>query len=217
MGKIKQLIWDWNGTLLDDVRMCVNVMNVLLDKYALPELTCEKYKQVFDFPVKDYYANLGFDFEILPFEQVGHEFMDGYFKELADTPIFPEVPKYLKEFKTLGINQLVLSAMEHNALEDSLTAKGIRSYFSNVQGIDNHLANGKVELAAGLLKSSGFAAKETLFVGDTIHDLHVAQTIGSSCALIANGHFSKERLLKEHDLVFDSLTDFRSYFKSVRL
>ncbi len=64
MEKVKQLIWDWNGTLLDDVRMCVNVMNVLLDKYALPELTCEKYKQVFDFPVKDYYANLGFDFEI---------------------------------------------------------------------------------------------------------------------------------------------------------
>lgn len=217
MEKIKQLIWDWNGTLLDDVRMCVNVMNGLLEKYSLPELTCEKYKQVFDFPVKDYYAKLGFDFEVLPFEKVGLEFMDGYFKELPNSPLFPEVPMYLNEFKSLNINQLVLSAMEHNALEDSLDAKGIRSYFSIVQGINNHLANGKVELAKGLIKSSGFSAEESLLIGDTVHDLHVAQSVGSPCVLIANGHFSKDRLLKEHDLVFDSLTDFMIYFKSSRM
>lgn len=216
MEKIKQLIWDWNGTLLDDVRMCVNVMNNLLKKYSLPELTCERYKQVFDFPVKDYYAKLGFNFEDLPFEKVGHEFMDAYFKELPNSPLFPEVSKYLSEFKAMGINQLVLSAMEHNALENSLLAKGVRPYFSIVQGINNHLANGKVALAKGLLKSSGFSAEESLLIGDTVHDLHVAQSVGSPCVLIAKGHFSKERLLKEHDLVFDSLNDFMIYFKALR-
>jgi len=107
--------------------------------------------------------------------------------------------------------------MEHNALEESLTDKGIRPYFSIVQGINNHLANGKVELAKGLIKSSGFSAEESLLIGDTIHDLHVAQSVGSPCVLIANGHFSKERLLKEHDLVFDSLRDFMHYFKTFRL
>jgi phosphoglycolate phosphatase len=217
MEKIKQLIWDWNGTLLDDVNMCVNVMNILLDKYSLPSLSCERYKQVFDFPVKDYYARLGFNFEELPFENVGHEFMDGYFKELPNSPLFPEVSVLLEEFKAMDMSQLILSAMEHNALEDSLTEKGIRPYFSIVQGIDNHLANGKVELAKGLIKSSGFSAEESLFIGDTVHDLHVAQTIGSPCVLIAKGHFSKERLLNEHDLVFDSLGDFMNHFKSVRL
>lgn len=216
MEKIKQLIWDWNGTLLDDVNMCVNVMNALLDKYSLPSLSYERYKQVFDFPVKDYYARLGFNFEELTFENVGHEFMDGYFKELPNSPLFPEVSLFLEEFKALGMSQLVLSAMEHNALEDSLTEKGIRPYFSIVQGIDNHLANGKVELAKGLIKSSGFSAEESLLIGDTVHDLHVAQTIGSPCVLIAKGHFSKERLLKEHDLVFDSLGDFMNHFKSAR-
>jgi phosphoglycolate phosphatase len=217
MEKIKQVIWDWNGTLLDDVRMCVNVMNKLLDKYSLPALTCDKYKQIFDFPVKDYYERLGFNFEEISFGEVGHEFMDGYFKELSNSPLFPEVPMYLSEMKELKINQLVLSAMEHTALEESLTDKGIRPYFSIVQGIDNHLANGKVELAKGLIESSGFSAKESLLIGDTIHDLHVAQSVGSQCVLIANGHFSKERLQKEHNLVFDSLTDFMIYFKPAYL
>jgi len=215
MEQIKQVIWDWNGTLLNDVKMCVGVMNVMLDKYSLPTLSCEKYKQIFDFPVKDYYARLGFDFEIQAFEKVGLEFMDGYFKELPNSPLFPEVNQILEELKSMGINQLVLSAMEHDALENSLTDKGIRSFFSKVQGIDNHLANGKEELAKGLLTSSGYSAKESLLIGDTIHDLHVSQSIGSSCVLISNGHFSKERLLKQHDLVFDSLNDFMNDFKSV--
>lgn len=214
MDQIKQIIWDWNGTLLDDVRMCVHVMNVLLKKYSLEELTCEKYKQIFGFPVKDYYARLGFNFEIQAFEEVGLEFMDAYFKELPNTPLFPEVKQVLKEFRSMGINQVVLSAMEHDALESSLTAKGIRTYFTQVQGIDNHLASGKSELAKDLLKLSGFSAKESLLIGDTIHDLQVAQSIGCSCVLIAKGHFSKERLLNEHDFVFDSLVDFMNYYKS---
>ncbi|MDA3905010.1 MAG: HAD family hydrolase [Bacteroidales bacterium] len=215
MEKIKQIIWDWNGTLLNDVSMCVNVMNVLLKKYSLPSLSCDKYKQLFDFPVKDYYERLGFRFDVIAFEKVGHEFMDSYFKELPNCDIFPEVIQILEEFNALNMNQLVLSAMEHNALEKSLTEKGIRSFFSKVQGIDNHLANGKTELAKDLLKSSGFLAEESLFIGDTIHDLHVAQSIGCTCVLISNGHFSKDRLVKDHDLVFDSLSDFISYFKKI--
>lgn len=213
MEKIKQLVWDWNGTLLNDVHMCVKVMNNLLHKYSLSSLSIEKYKQVFDFPVKDYYARLGFDFALQPFEKVGLEFMDGYFLELQDSPLFPEAIQVLNEFEKIGMNQVVLSAMENMALENSLVEKGIRYYFSNVQGIDNHLANGKHDLAKGLLKLTGYTAKESLFIGDTIHDLHVAQSIGSPCVLISNGHFSKERLLKEHDLVFDTLTDFMNYFK----
>ncbi len=213
MEQIKQIIWDWNGTLLNDVHMCVNVMNILLDKYKLPPLSCEKYKQVFDFPVKDYYLRLGFDFQKYPFKKIGLEFMDEYFEELPDCPLFPETFSTLEEFKSMNINQMVLSAMENEALEKSITEKGIRTYFSKIQGIDNHLANGKIELAKGLLKSSGYSATETLFIGDTIHDLHVAQSVGSSCVLIARGHFSIERLLDEHDLVFDSLNDFMTYFR----
>lgn len=217
MGKIKQIIWDWNGTLLNDVAMCVRVMNKMLQKYSLPRLTCEKYKQIFDFPVKDYYVRLGFDFDQLPFHVVGHEFMDRYFEELPHCPLFYDTVDILKEIEQMEINQLILSAMEHNELEKSLEEKGIRTYFSRVQGIDNHLASGKTELAAELLETSGFEAQETLLIGDTLHDLEVAQSIDCHCALIASGHFSKERLLEKHDLVFDNLTEFLSFFQKSRV
>lgn len=214
MAPIKQIIWDWNGTLLNDVKMCVEVMNTLLSKYSLPDLSCQKYKRIFDFPVKDYYSRLGFDFEKIPFDKVGHEFMDHYFVRMEDCGLFPEVAEVLEMAKRAGINQMVLSAMEHQSLERSLSSKGIRSFFSEVRGIDNHLAFGKSLLALELVKSSGFLVEETLFVGDTLHDLEIANAMGSRCALIADGHFSKDRLLAVHDFVFDDLNGFKIYLES---
>ena len=85
--RYKQIIWDWNGTLIDDTWMCVEVINELLSKYNKPILTVETYHKVFDFPVKDYYRRIGFDFNETPFEVVGTEFMNRYW--LCVLVIFP--------------------------------------------------------------------------------------------------------------------------------
>ena len=67
----KHIIWDWNGTLLDDVDIVIDCMNSLLKKRNLPLLHVDKYKDIFTFPVKDYYSQLGFDFTTEPFEKTG--------------------------------------------------------------------------------------------------------------------------------------------------
>ena len=61
--RYKLIIWDWNGTLIDDTWMCIEVINELLVKYSKQTLTLETYHKVFDFPVKTYYERIGFDFE----------------------------------------------------------------------------------------------------------------------------------------------------------
>lgn len=214
MENVKQIIWDWNGTLLNDMEMCVEVINEMLPNYNLKTISIAHYKEIFGFPVKDYYRKIGFNFEQNPFEVVGLEFMDAYFKRLDNCPLFEDAMPVLEYFKNQGLNQLVLSAMEDVALEKSIVQKGIRRFFSKVQGINNHLARGKEELAKGLIKKSGFSASESLVIGDTLHDLQVAKAIGSPCVLIAQGHISKERLIKAHPLVFDSLTDFVNIYTS---
>ncbi|MCX6282944.1 MAG: hypothetical protein NTW31_01715 [Bacteroidetes bacterium] len=71
----KHIIWDWNGTLLDDAWLCVEVMNGMLEKRGLEKVSLDFYRSVFTFPVRDYYEKLGYDFEKEPFEEVGMEFM----------------------------------------------------------------------------------------------------------------------------------------------
>ena len=59
---MNSIIWDWNGTLLNDLDLSVSTINTLLYKRELPLLKNDTYKEVFSFPVKDYYQAVGFDF-----------------------------------------------------------------------------------------------------------------------------------------------------------
>lgn len=57
------IIWDWNGTILNDVDHAVAMMNTLLVEHNLPLIDREYYREIFDFPVLHYYQKLGFNFE----------------------------------------------------------------------------------------------------------------------------------------------------------
>ena len=57
------VLWDWNGTLLDDVALCVDALNRLLRIYHYPQqYSLAQYREIFGFPIEDYYIRAGFDF-----------------------------------------------------------------------------------------------------------------------------------------------------------
>ena len=62
--RYKHIIWDWNGTLLDDTWLCVEGINQALIKRNLTPISEDRYREVFTFPVRDYYKKLGFDLTI---------------------------------------------------------------------------------------------------------------------------------------------------------
>lgn len=50
IGNINGIIWDWNGTLLNDADLAVQTMNQLLERRGLQVLSVDDYKSVFTFP-----------------------------------------------------------------------------------------------------------------------------------------------------------------------
>ena len=92
------IIWDWNGTLLDDVDIVIGAMNTLLKRRNLPLLGKEKYKKIFTFPVKEYYAQLGFDFSIEPFEKLAVEYMTELNSDKYQFKLYSGVVKILECF-----------------------------------------------------------------------------------------------------------------------
>lgn len=77
--KYKYIVWDWNGTLLDDLDVCLKSINTILEKYKLPKLkSVKEYREKFGFPVINYYKAIGFDFSKYTFKTVGKEFIDIY-------------------------------------------------------------------------------------------------------------------------------------------
>ena len=205
------LIWDWNGTLLNDVELCAAIMNMLLTQESLPNISIQKYKSIFTFPVIDYYKIAGHTFEKTSFEVLGKQFMDEYELQKNNCKLFPGIPELLAELQSKNIQQHLLSAYEQNNLNNILKHFSINNYFQHIVGLDNIYAGGKSHLAQDLamrIRSNG-AAGNILLIGDTIHDYEVAEEINSDCILVSHGHQDEERLLQLGIPVVKNINELR--------
>ena len=63
MNKTPYIIWDWNGTLIDDVSAAVNALNRMLSIRGVAPVTRDFYRAHFGFPVRPFYAVVGLDLE----------------------------------------------------------------------------------------------------------------------------------------------------------
>lgn len=188
------IIWDWNGTLLNDLDLCITSINTLLEKRKLNVLTHNTYKEVFSFPVKDYYSAIGFDFSKEDFAVPAREFIDLYNAGVPNCSLHTNAKKVLDHIKSKGHKQFVLSAMQEDMLEKTLKHQDIYTYFDGVAGLNHHYATSKIERGEELIAGHDIDKGKTTMIGDTIHDFEVAEELGIHCVLIANGHQSDERL-----------------------
>ena len=115
---IKQVIWDFNGTILDDVSLCLTIINTMLEKRRLKRLSLADYRDAFDFPVQQYYQSVGFDFDKEPFPVLAHEYMDQYLKASLQCGLREGVPEVLVALAQANIRQVLLSATKINILLD---------------------------------------------------------------------------------------------------
>lgn len=208
--KYKHVIWDWNGTLLDDVGIAVNAMNNLLKRRGLPLLDEKTYKSIFTFPVKDYYVKLGFDFKAEPFEEIALEFIVEYKSCKNVFRLFREAEHVVRYFDGIGISQSILSASREKELNDLVDKFAIKQYFITIAGLNNHYAHSKEDRGRKCLRDLNLKPAEAVLIGDTIHDYEVAGKLGCDCFLIANGHQSHERLEKVKPDLLNSLSDLIS-------
>ena len=213
--KYKHIIWDWNGTLLDDRWLCVKSINHVMLKRNLPQITQQEYMDSFCFPVVKYYEKLGFDFSDESFSDVGTEFIEHYKKGFNKTKLHRNVENVLKNILDMRSTQSVLSAGEQSSLIAWIKTHRLDNYFFMIKGIRDHYAAGKEEQGKEMLLELPYEKKQLLLIGDTVHDSEVAQAMGIDCILIGNGHVSHERLLKTGRPVFNRLEQGWDYLKSI--
>jgi phosphoglycolate phosphatase len=199
------VIWDWNGTLLNDIDHCIRSMNVLLRDRKIPQINKETYKEVFSFPVKEYYKTIGFDFDKEDFSIPAHQFIELYNEGFDSCSLQNSAIEVLTFFREKGVRQFVLSAMEHQMLEKTLKMKGITHFFEGVAGLKDHYAVSKIELGRQLITNHKIVTEKVWLIGDTIHDFEVATELEIKCILIADGHQSEERLRQTGGLVISNL------------
>jgi len=206
MIKYQHIIWDWNGTLLNDVWLSVEIVNSMLASHNDLQLNPVSYRDIFDFPIREYYARLGFDFEKESFESLCDKFISQYDRRVEECRLHNGVRSTIHQLNEMRIGQSVLSAAEQGLLERMVEKFGVSRYFENVLGLADNFARSKVENGKQMIANLGIPPKEVVLIGDTTHDFEVAEAMGVDCVLVSHGHHPKEKLAAKAQVV-DSFSE----------
>ena len=191
--KYTHILWDFNGTLINDVETSILSLNTLLKRRNMPTIdTVEQYHSVFTFPITKYYENVGFDFSVEPYDKLAIEWVKENEVNIRKARLCDGALEALEFFKNKNIPQTVISATEVNMLHGHIEHLGISHYFDEILGLDNIHAESKLKLGSAWHDRNPDAVP--LMIGDTIHDAEVARGIGYDCFLCASGHQSLETI-----------------------
>lgn len=189
----KQVLWDWNGTLLDDRDYCMGVRN-----RAFPPMghrgvdSLEQYYREFTFPIRQYYANAGVTDE--DFVEVAHAWMAEYERGFSTVPLHGDVRAVLEELSRAGVKQVILSATRLDMLREQVSSFGIEPYFDTMLGLGDIYAKSKEEIGKKYLAGCRISAEDSLMIGDSLHDAEVAAAMGTPCVLVSRGHQDEKTL-----------------------
>ena len=194
LADYRHIVWDWNGTLLDDTWLCCESLNLLLTEDGREPVHPEHYRQIFEFPVIKVYQAVGFPVHEDALHTLSVRFMRAYEQRKVECALHPGAIELIDALKSSGKTHSILSAYEHDLLESTLLELGLHGRFSKLCGGEDIHAGSKEGRAKVHLHDLGVKPEDTLYIGDTTHDLEAARAMGADCLLIAHGYQHRSKL-----------------------
>lgn len=192
---VELLVWDWNGTLVDDTQLCYEIANDMRQSRGLNPLAgLAHYKESFGFPVIDYYRRMGYTFESESYEDVAREFVRLYAERVPGCPLQAGAKETIAAVHARGIRQVLLSATGQEKLLHEVALFGMTDCFERIIGMKDNLSRGKADEARLFFEEAGVAPEAVLMIGDTDHDWSIAQSLGCRCLLLIPGHQTEAQL-----------------------
>ena len=204
------ILWDFNGTLVDDAALACAAVNDSLARRGLPPLTLERYRACVDTPIVRFYEQV-FDLSTVSFETLASEFHTYYAAHAAQAPLAAGAAGLLAKLRGQGIRQWVVTASAQDDVCAALRTRGALAYFDAVLGAADRRAESKVERTLAHFRRQGLDPARAVVVGDCVHDFEVAQALGTACVLVSYGHQNADDLRRCGVPVVDTLAALKAY------
>ncbi len=205
--KYQHIVWDWNGTLVDDAELCVVILNQILNDYGKMPVDRAFYLDNFSFPVCEYYKSLGLPSCGPEYQEISQRFIEEYRKKHHICKLQKSSVKMLSYIKGCGISQSVLSAGNIADVLDFVEYHKLSDFFTIISGVYHTNATGKSDVAHKHLNQIQACTSDILLIGDTLHDFEIATDLKVDCVLYSKGHNSKNRLLEASNSVINDLEE----------
>jgi phosphoglycolate phosphatase len=182
------VVFDWNGTILNDVALAAECVSGVLGARGLGPVDVATYRRHFDFPVRSLYEKLGLELDDSLFDRLMTDYLSVFDARAPQCALHDGAIELFEQLRRSDVGMSILSATYAPTLCGIVSAFGLDAYFAHVAGLESRHAAGKDGLARDLAKRLSTEAASVWYVGDTRHDLEIAQALGWRPFLVAFGH-----------------------------
>ena len=200
------LVWDWNGTLLDDLSLVVNATNEAFAAVGGRSVDSDEHRRVFRRPVAEFYAEiLERAVDEAEFERLDRVFHDAYRLGLTTIALAADAKTAIKSWPG---TQSLLSMWFHEELVPALETHGLSGAFTRVDGLRTQVGGDlKAGHLARHLDELGVPGAQAVLIGDSLDDAMAADSVGAAVVLYAGGFTHPARLRASGRPVADTLVD----------
>ena len=192
---MKHIIWDFNGTLLNDTQLSLDVDNNVFEKLGIPCITIDDYRNNMTMPVRDFYPTVGVDYSVHSYETIARLWLDEFNQKAVGVGLVAGALDAIRFFHGQGRSQSVLSASYEPSLRKQCEALGLTPYMADISGLEDESASKKTEIGRRQLRELGLEGRDVVLIGDMLTDVHLAEDLGADCILVSWGHNDLKRLL----------------------
>lgn len=192
---MKHIIWDFNGTLLNDTQLSLDVDNNVFEKLGIPSITLDDYRNNMTMPVRDFYSAVGVDYSVHSYETIARLWLDEFNQKAVGVGLVSGALDAIRFFHSQGRSQSVLSASYEPSLRKQCEELGLTPYMTDISGLEDESASKKTEIGRRQLRELGLEGRDVVLIGDMLTDAHLAEDLGADCILVSWGHNDLKRLL----------------------
>ncbi|MFI5832169.1 HAD family hydrolase [Micromonospora sp. NPDC051300] len=202
----RHLVWDWNGTLLDDLDLVVRATNVAFASAGGPAVSADEHRVRFRRPIADYYAEmLGRAVDTEAFGALDRIFHDAYRAGLTSCALAADATAAIAAWPG---SQSLLSMWFHDELVPTVHTYGLTPHFRRVDGLRAAVGGGpKAEWLEKHLAELGLDGTDVVLIGDSLDDADAALSVGGAAVLYTGGLSDPARLRASGHPVADTLTE----------
>ncbi len=210
---IKLIIWDFNGTVINDVDTSVAAVNDMLKVRNLPPTDKKHYIENLIMPLDKYYSTIGI--HNIDISVLSVEFRKYCLKNENLSEIFYDFPKAIETSKKMGINNILMSSLYEQYLFQETKKYDLDKYFDTIIGMKDTGVGSKTENAKSYILKNGYKPSEVLFIGDLLSDADMAKQLGAKCVLVPRGHMSQKRCMAAKVPIFNDLENVLKHIDDI--
>tara|TARA_Y100000310_G_scaffold342738_1_gene447167 strand:+ start:588 stop:1196 length:609 start_codon:yes stop_codon:yes gene_type:complete len=198
---IKNIIFDWSGTLSDDLLSCHRICMSVFENCGVNSISLDEFKDEFILPYMEFY------WKYIP--DLKKEVQDRIFSENIDNcspDLYPEVKETLQFLKNKNVNMIILSSTNQSHIDQEMIKHNLGHFFSEVKAS----VYDKIKVIPELMIKHNFKPEETVFVGDMVHDILTGKAAGIKTLALTWGYHKRAKLFSANpDYIINNIEELK--------